>query len=84
MFFSTFVGYTDFQFTRKLTEKTFHKRELLHDCSVCGKTFSKKYNMMVHMRIHTGECPFECSVCGKRFNQKSSLKSHLKVHAKYL
>ncbi|XP_030002486.1 gastrula zinc finger protein XlCGF57.1-like isoform X1 [Sphaeramia orbicularis] len=51
-----------------------------HQCSVCGKTFDRRSEFMIHMRSHTGEKPFGCSVCGKRFASKSNLSTHMKIH----
>lgn len=49
-------------------------------CKICNKTFTKKYNLDVHYRIHTGEKNYPCSVCGKKFRYKSSVTSHYKIH----
>lgn len=57
-------------------------------CPVCQKQFvgrCRDYNLIVHMRIHTGELPFKCSFCPYKARRKSHLKSHVaRIHSNQL
>ncbi|XP_046407368.1 zinc finger protein 37-like isoform X3 [Ischnura elegans] len=57
-------------------------KEKSYACSVCGKSFSKKYSLDYHMRGHTGEKPFSCGICGKPFTFRYNLSTHIRTHTK--
>lgn len=46
-------------------------------CATCGKTFTKRSNMIIHARLHTGETPYLCRFgCGSRYKWLSSISFH--------
>lgn len=49
-------------------------------CPYCGKSFTKKSGLDLHIRIHLNEKPYQCEFCEKKFSDSSSLRSHRRVH----
>ena len=47
---------------------------------MCGKVFTKTYNLTVHMRMHQDIRPFPCSICEQTFRQKAHLQRHEATH----
>lgn len=38
-----------------------------HECTHCGRAFSRKDHLTRHLLSHSSERPFACTVCGKAF-----------------
>ncbi len=49
-------------------------------CEICGYSTDRKYNLTLHMRIHTGKKPYKCEFCQKTFVSKGELNIHLQHH----
>ncbi len=63
---------------RKRAQKTTSNSSFT--CCHCGRSFDKKQNLQIHLRVHTGERPYPCQQCGKSFTQPGTLKRHVRTH----
>ncbi|XP_044751516.1 zinc finger protein 426 [Coccinella septempunctata] len=52
-----------------------------HMCVYCGKCYSRKYGLKIHIRTHTGYKPLECKFCKRPFGDPSNLNKHVRLHA---
>ena len=51
----------------------------VYKCEICGYEATRNYNLMRHMRTHTGE-RLRCPCCERTFIDTYKLKYHLKTH----
>ncbi|XP_055691608.1 zinc finger protein 429 [Lutzomyia longipalpis] len=51
------------------------------ECDICAKSFTTKYFLKKHKRLHTGEMPYSCTICGKTFTFQQSYHKHLLYHS---
>lgn len=52
-----------------------------HLCLYCGKFYSRKYGLKIHLRTHTGYKPLKCKICSRPFGDPSNLNKHVRLHA---
>ncbi|XP_060518214.1 histone-lysine N-methyltransferase PRDM16 [Cylas formicarius] len=52
-----------------------------HICLYCGKCYSRKYGLKIHIRTHTGYKPLKCKFCDRPFGDPSNLNKHVRLHA---
>ncbi|XP_046881770.1 gastrula zinc finger protein XlCGF57.1-like isoform X2 [Hypomesus transpacificus] len=57
-----------------------YRRQTLHQCLICYKTFSVKRDLVYHARKHTGKKRYQCQQCKKQFNKSSILVVHMRTH----
>lgn len=51
-----------------------------HLCIYCGKVYSRKYGLKIHIRTHTGFKPLKCKYCFRPFGDPSNLNKHVRLH----
>uniref|UniRef100_A0A182HKI0 C2H2-type domain-containing protein n=2 Tax=Anopheles arabiensis TaxID=7173 RepID=A0A182HKI0_ANOAR len=58
-----------------------HENAKQWECEVCRKSFTTKYFLKKHNRLHTGEMPYTCGICHKSFTFQQSYHKHLLYHS---
>lgn len=59
---------------------TAKRAKAIHACSLCGKTFTRKFHQTNHEASHRGERPYACPECGKAFTRMNDCRRHQKLH----
>lgn len=49
----------------------------------CSHAFSRRHDLIRHMRIHNNDKPFRCDRCFKSFTRMDALTRHAKISEKY-
>lgn len=57
-------------------------RQLAHayECEICGKVFSRPYNLRLHAKTHLTEKPYGCLFCDRHFARTHDRKRHELLH----
>ena len=78
-------------YTHSLTEKPISniinisvtKEAKTHVCAFCGKLYTRKYGLKIHLRTHTGHKPLKCKYCERPFSDPSNLNKHIRLHSQH-
>ncbi|KAJ4448808.1 hypothetical protein ANN_00199 [Periplaneta americana] len=78
------VEFSNKSFNKLFPNQKQHKRKdsevKSFTCSVCGKSFGKRYNLQAHEAIHRDDRPFKCDTCEKSFRKFHLLQRHESTH----
>ena len=65
----------------QLVNKPITKEPKTHICIFCGKLYTRKYGLKIHLRTHTGHKPLKCKFCERPFSDPSNLNKHIRLHS---
>lgn len=69
------------QYILKMHVKMVHlPAEVLYECTVCAKKFTRKAHLKRHLRIHDPEKPYKCPSCDYRGCERSDISKHILIH----
>ena len=57
-------------------KKEVHSKQKDYNCSECKMSFSRKWSLSCHIRIHKGELPYKCKYCNLKFRTASAKNQH--------
>lgn len=59
-----------------------HSMDTQHECLICSKSFSTKWNLKIHNWVHANRTtkPFKCEQCVKAFVREVDYNNHINSH----
>lgn len=77
-----FAYYLQDQYILKMHVKMVHMpAEVLFECTVCSKKFTRKAHLKRHLRIHEPEKPYKCPHCDYRYVMIQSFSLIIRIKA---
>ncbi|XP_066989415.1 protein tramtrack, beta isoform-like isoform X8 [Macrobrachium rosenbergii] len=70
------------QSLQSLPSSQSHEIPRVFKCPYCQHVTRKKFNLIIHIRTHTGERPYHCTVCSYSTGDPSNIKSHMRFKHK--
>lgn len=70
----------DLEFPRISLPLRQQKHPSTFQCEKCPKCFTRKHNLVAHLRVHEGDKPFTCGECGLSFTRENDKKRHEALH----
>lgn len=58
------------------------KARLSHLCRTCNRYYSRRDNLRVHQRVHSGEMPYKCQYCNQTFRWMAGHRIHESNHVR--
>jgi hypothetical protein len=55
---------------------------LRFQCTICNRSFNRKFHLKRHEQTHTGELSFACPLCPCLFNRRDAMARHVDGHAR--
>jgi hypothetical protein len=55
---------------------------LRFQCTICNRSFNRKFHLKRHEQTHTGELSFACPLCPCLFNRRDAMGRHVDGHAR--
>jgi len=66
---------------KKFKNLSLHQKTSHSGCKHCGKVFTRKFALDMHLAWHENKKNIVCEICGKGFNSKVLLRNHSGIHA---
>ena len=63
-----------------LTNSLKPKKERTFLCNICDQSFTSKWSLHNHKRVHSGDQLYDCKHCDKKFNLKREQLRHVSSH----
>jgi predicted nucleic acid-binding Zn-ribbon protein/DNA-directed RNA polymerase subunit RPC12/RpoP len=71
---------TQEEINQKFLMQRINEFTMKYTCLLCSKVYTSRYNIRMHINIHTRKNLYTCRYCGKEFTHKHVFESHVRTH----